>query len=57
MPWVRSLRIRSWLWIAWVENDYHDLSDQRLGWSVEHARNRTLNAHLERLGTEREARR
>jgi hypothetical protein len=42
MPWIRTLRLARWLYVAWVENDLHEMTEQRLGWSAEHATNRIV---------------
>lgn len=42
MPWIRGLRILPGLWIAWTENDYHEMNFKSLGFTSRHAHDRVF---------------
>jgi hypothetical protein len=44
MPYIPTLRLFRWLWVAWHENDLHARSHRRFGWSEDQARNRVFDA-------------
>ena len=43
MPWIRSLKV-GLVWISFSENDLHEMSCQRFGFTKNHSRNRTMKA-------------
>lgn len=43
MPWIRTFKL-GLVWVAFTENDWHEISCQRIGWSQRHAENRCLKA-------------
>lgn len=44
MPYIPTLQIFRWLWVAWRENDWHQRSVPRLGFTEEQAKSRCFAA-------------
>lgn len=40
MPWIRTIRLLPGCWLAFHENDFHEMKFQALGFTEEHASNR-----------------
>lgn len=44
MPYIPTLRLFSWLYVAWHEDDFHRRTCRRFGFTAQHAADRCFAA-------------